>query len=430
MRKLLALTILLVLAIAGSAGAAVLYASLTSDTIDAANQWATTKGGATFKTLAEINADGTYILAANGKTIAINQNVTALRLSTAVEGGDSTAGGGFTVSAARTITANVTAGTSVCLTCSHTTGSTVTVNGTSTGGSGTSIYGTQNTSTGAITITSCTGGSGNTAAGLRNDSTGIVTATNATGGNGTSSYGIYNVVDAVLTVTNATGGGNATAFGLYSTASTQLQTLTNVYGSPTTAGAAGIKCPNGVPMLVTGNIINTAYAAAIMNNKVITYNPGVGNYIEYPKTTGGAGTYKFGLTYPTSNLLTTASADGANAPAAGTFAAPTAPNVLYGAAGSVTGTYHAPSHDDVRYPVSFGVSDAGLCHVPGVDYVIDSEPVGVSGHGMYNSVASSDVLVGVAVGVQPNFGMLTQPNNGSPPYSGEQGQARRELRGR
>ena len=107
------------------------------------------------------------VLVANGKAItwaaASVPTLTCARLSTAAEGG--TAGGGFALSGstAVAITADIQAGTSICVTSTHTgTGiNAVTINGNVTGGSVSGAHGAYNNSTGTINITGpLTGGSG------------------------------------------------------------------------------------------------------------------------------------------------------------------------------------------------------------------------------------------------------------------------------
>lgn len=128
------------------------------------------------------------ILAANAKTaILLNADVTALRLSTAAEGG--TAGGGFTVDlsnatgASRTVNANLLAGTTVCLghSTSPYTGKRLTINGTITGGTATDAVGLRITNTGSVNFIATLLG-------------------NMTGGSGTNAHGVYITAQANYTI--------------------------------------------------------------------------------------------------------------------------------------------------------------------------------------------------------------------------------------
>ena len=89
------------------------FAQNSSVNIDSVNQWNDAAGGGgSWLTWASLAAGD--ILVANGKTsITINVNVTCATLTTVATGG--TAGGGFLLAAGVTVTANVVAGTTVCI---------------------------------------------------------------------------------------------------------------------------------------------------------------------------------------------------------------------------------------------------------------------------------------------------------------------------
>lgn len=264
---------------------AVLYAS-KSGNIDAADMWATTKGGATFKTLAEINTDGTYILAANSYTITVNQSVTATRCSTAVEGTDSTASGGFVIGdTAVTITADGQAGGTSCFTTNGT--AAITLNGTA--------YGSETTN-------NCRGVSQTTA--IR------------------------------LTITRAIGGSNATSGtrpGIYATAGTI--NITNI-ASHATGGSPGLLADaSAVIINISGVLTFTPTTAPIVysRNCTVSFNFGATGGFVVPKTSGGAGTYKLAKTILAGNVLEGVNGDGSTAPATGTYHAPEAYEVVSGA---------------------------------------------------------------------------------------------------
>lgn len=170
---------------------------------------------------------------ANSFTVAIDQDITCIQIDT------KTTGGGFTVNTARTITADVNAGTSTCLTASHTSGNTLTINGNIIGGSSVSAQGLRNNSTGAVAIT------------------GYVK-----GGSAASTYGFFNVSTGSASITGDIIAGPAVS-GLYNY-------------------STGI-------VTVTGNLIKTITSSAIMGS--IIYTPAITNYIQYP-IDGVGGTIK------------------------------------------------------------------------------------------------------------------------------------------
>ena len=148
------------------------------------------------------------VLCANGKAItwaaASVPTLTCARLTTAAEGG--TAGGGFALSGstAVAITADLTAGTTTCLTSTHTgTGvNGVTITGAVTGGSVANAYGARNQSTGTLTINgNVTGGSATNAHGAYNSSTGAITINGTVAASSTArAFGVYNNSTGVITV--------------------------------------------------------------------------------------------------------------------------------------------------------------------------------------------------------------------------------------
>lgn len=233
------------------------YAQNSSVNIDSANQWNTAADGSgSALTWASLGA--TDVLNANGKTaIAINVNFTCARIET-----DATLGGAFTITAGRTITCDITAGSSTCVTCSSGSGSNTFV-GNITGGNAANVRGLYRaTAAVAFTITgNVTGGSASGAAGLYNSSAGTVSIT-----------------------------GDITA-----------GSALNAYSINTSAGT----------ITVTGNIINNASTHAV--NGPIVYAPSATNYIQYPDTSA---TKNYYYDIPdVANLLTTDTAAGVS----GTF---------------------------------------------------------------------------------------------------------------
>lgn len=209
---------------------------------------------------------------ADGFTVTIDQNITVLSIRTTQRSGG-TAGGGFSVSGTRTINANVTAGTTDCLTVSAVS-SDITVNGNITGGTVSSRVGlrcAQNSCT--VTIT------GNVQGGTIASTHGVVLAGNTTNvytvvGNATSGNGSFGVNHSAGTLTftgdmiGSTGatavvmggvGGTATgtcntprAFG--SSAPCVLNLTADVVGSGTNSTTANIQISAPSALITGGNI--------------------------------------------------------------------------------------------------------------------------------------------------------------------------------
>jgi hypothetical protein len=175
---------------------------------------------------------------ADGKTIYIDisPNVRTVR-TTARAGG--TAGGSFIINNNISLSANIIAGTTTCVTFPSAAPNTCSLYGSLTGGSGTNIYGFNNTSTGTVYIygEESLGGTGSAAAGLNNNFTGtiFVSATirgrGAVGLNNNSTGFVYitgNVFGSQNTV-NIPGLGNTGTCIVYG----------NVQAGPQAAGGAG-----------------------------------------------------------------------------------------------------------------------------------------------------------------------------------------------
>lgn len=254
-------------------------------------------------------SDNTIILSANGFAIVIDEDVTALRLSTADEdaGGAGVAGGSFTVAtgADRIINADVLAGSTPCLVCSHAATYRVTVNCQSTagikGGGTNPGYGMSSSSTGKITINALTsnanpaltGGTATACHGLHVSGAAaeiIINGAVLGGSAGSTCYGLNLAAAATATVNgNITGGGGAAANNGCNV-SNNTANLTIADGYTITAGSAGAPC-HGISNSATATVtvgqcilVNNANGSAIAGKCV--YNPTNTNYIQYNKTSG------------------------------------------------------------------------------------------------------------------------------------------------
>lgn len=268
-----------------------------------------------------LTAGGSTVLCANNHSLItanIDIDLGTGKLSTVAEVGTydtGAAGGGFKVTAAQTITATIQSGSTVCLTASHTTG-TVTVNGTITGGAstnaygflnsaagtvvvegnvsggtGAATYGFDNRSTGSVTITGDVSGStGSTSHGLRNFSTGPITVTgDITGGRTTTTLsaanGILSEAVATLTITgNVTGGTGPNTMGIRNFSTGAVTITGSVLGGSGVNAYGFTNATSGVAIINGGNLINTTTAGS--HSGQIIYNPGSGNYVEFPRTSG------------------------------------------------------------------------------------------------------------------------------------------------
>jgi len=202
------------------------YAQNSSANIDSANMWNTAADGSG-SALTWANLAAGDILNANGKTaIAINVDFTCGRIET-----DATLGGAFTIAAGRTITCDISAGSSTCVTIVSGSGLDKFI-GNITGGNAANIRGLyRNTAAVSVVITG-----------------------NVTGGSASGAAGFYNASAGTMAITGDITAGSAL----------------NAYSINTSAGT----------ITVTGNIINNASIHAV--NGPIIYNPGPKNYIQYP----------------------------------------------------------------------------------------------------------------------------------------------------
>lgn len=193
---------------------------------------------------------------ANGLAITLDTNITVVALSTRV-GTTAVAGGSFTTSGTRTITADSYAGTSDCLTILNnssvqtgnsfgsdttntrygtTINSTCTQNGNSTGGNGNTRTGTL-INAGGLQNGNSTGGTGTSAYGTRINAGGVQIG-NSTGGSGTSSYGTY--LNGGIQNGNATGGSGIASHG------TAVYTTGSIFYGNGTGSSTGGATSSGV----------------------------------------------------------------------------------------------------------------------------------------------------------------------------------------
>lgn len=198
------------------------YCQNSSSNINDANNWKSSDGGTTL-TWPPSSGDNLY---ANGKTsitINVDFNIGTGKLTT--EAGSGTAGGGFSVTSTRTITAYVNVGTTTCVDIG--TSGDLTLNGNITGGGSSSTNGINLSATSSkITVNgTITGGTDSTAYGVKNSA-----ATSAGGGSltfngnitgGTYGTGVYtaSLCSAPITVGNnavvSGGSTSGTAYGMY-----------------------------------------------------------------------------------------------------------------------------------------------------------------------------------------------------------------------
>jgi len=276
------------------------YAQNSSVNINSVNEWnADPAGAGAWLTWPAASGDNLY---ANGKTaIACNVdfNIGTGKIST--EAGAGTAGGGFTCSTARTITANITAGTTACL---STAGAvTIAWTGNVTGGTSNNAFGVSQGGLVVFNLTgSVNGGSGASAHGIYNSSSGSGSVSETvTGGSSTSTLGISCTSSGTFSVVNATGGSGA--------------------------GSDGVRATGSGAITITGIITNTATAAGASGR--ITYSPSdATKYITY-----GATNYYSDL------------------PIAGNV---TEDDTVAG----VTGVYHEATEAEVQSGVAFGANSA------------------------------------------------------------------------
>lgn len=371
------------------------------------------------------------VFAANGKTgIVLNADfdIGTGRLSNATEGG--TAGGGFVVTEARTITAAIL-GTSTNTTVSASGNDyTLTINGKVSAALGVvssialNVNGNITVNVSVASGEAINGGGGNGCRGITSNSTQLLTVVGDIGGGGGNGYAV-NVGAGGIAVTGdvAPAGGTTACINstgpVSVTGSVNAGTMTgpaikgtstvSVTNGPVTAGTGGAGAfaisSTGQITVTNSNIINTDKASAISGG--VIYNPGAGNYIQYPATSG---TPKYGKTIPAAKVLFGEVGDGVDLPAEGTVILPnqnhvwsSAPN--YGAvvehgSGTIQGNMAVPRVTDVRTGVYVGNGSEnvlGTCAVPVPDVVLSPYPID-DVTGCLTLPAEDNVLDGVPYG--------------------------------
>jgi hypothetical protein len=315
------------------------------------------------------------VLCANGKTaINVNVSITVSKISTAAEtgaNGTGSPGGGFNADGGKTITADIVAGTSTCLTILSGSG-TLNIVGNITGGTGSAAIGIIQAYTNvALNVT------GNIAAGLGSNCWGfykhgaaaVVNGNILAGSNHSNSYGVLCQDYGTLTVTgNVTGGENNGCYGIYLNSGSNTATVNNgiITGGGSLSGGAAIAVINtGSAILNNCSLINRNAPAVI---GPFIYNPAATNYIQYPGPSST--TVKLGV---------------------------------------------EPAIGDIRYGTAIG-SNVGICNIPPAADVLDTAAVD-AGTGTYHEAPATSVQVGVNFG--PGSSYLGTFAAGGAPLIGE-----------
>lgn len=235
------------------------FAQNSSVNIDSVNMWnSAANGSGSFLTWASLAASD--VLVANGKTsIAINVDITPqVEITTEARGG--TAGGGFTVSTARTIRAHVTAGTTACLADTHATG-TVTLTGNVAGASGGFVNGLNKSGTGLLVhVGNVTGGTFNSGIGI-SVSVGNFQGTGTyTGGSNVAAHAIQFSGSGTHTITGSIIGGSSTARAVNFLQSSGSLAITGSVSSGTSS--SGTVLNNGAGAVTINGDVTAGTAAA------------------------------------------------------------------------------------------------------------------------------------------------------------------------
>ena len=223
---------------------------------------------------------------ADGRTVTIDEDVTVASIRTTQRSGG-TAGGGFTLNAGITVTADVIAGVTACLTRTvagaesrvvgnvlgtstnaaglfNSSTGTVVITGDVNAGTNPGSFGIENTSTGEIIIIgNVTGGLAANAWAIRNSSAGPITITgNVTGGSSTSNAPAIQNTSGLVTVTgNVTGGTAGTCDGITNTGIGEIIIIGNVTGGSGTS-TYGIRNNSIAPVTITGDVTGGSTAGA------------------------------------------------------------------------------------------------------------------------------------------------------------------------
>ena len=246
----------------------------------------------------------------NNFTVTINQdiNVGSLR-NTSNASPAITAGGGFEVSTARTITltgSGIVAGAATCFTYSASSPTSTTINGAiAPSSSGTGVF---HAGTGTLNVVGAVTGNSNQGTGIRVNANGaVITVTGNVSGGSLNARGINseNFTSTITVVGNVTGGSgtNAPGIGLGSLSSTVTITGTVLGGSAAStqagvssgggatinitgpvnggAGGAGVSCTGAVGLTISGALTASSAACAVESTSLSAVNvlsgPLIGN---------------------------------------------------------------------------------------------------------------------------------------------------------
>lgn len=245
-------------------------------------------------------------------TVTVDQNV---NIGSGIF--EATGSGYFSVTAARTITANIlsSAGHSggAVVRCSHTTGTvaitgnvtggpekvielsaagSVTIAGNVTGGTAYGVAGVRNSSTGTISITGdVTGGSGLYAHGIINAAAGVMNVTGNAYGSSAQNYthGLSNESSGTINITgNATAGTGVLSHGVNNSSTGTLNVTGDVTGSASNDGRGAVNASAGT-ITITGNATGGAG-----NNAVGVENSATGIVTVSGEAKGGYGNLAYG----------------------------------------------------------------------------------------------------------------------------------------
>lgn len=315
---------------------------------------------------------------ANGFTVTIDIDVTVVEIRTLALGGGAS-GGGFIINNGITLTADVLAGTTTCLTYNGTSGNSANIVGNINGSVATSgRSGVSNASTGTLNITGTTqGGGASSTWAANNATTGIINLTgDSLGGTGYLSTGVNNVGNGTVNVTgNVSGSSGQSSHGITTVGPV------NVTGNVT--GGSGLTA-YGLNSTGTGNItiVGDIYPGTLFGNVGVLNTTG-GLHLEgnqYGVATGGqAGTVA--ISTRVLSIYDTAARKTEYAEASG--AMPGSPTgyagtiVTHYGAGNASGSTGQAAEADVRNGTVYGASDelTGTAYIPGASSVAAGVPV-------------------------------------------------------
>jgi hypothetical protein len=298
------------------------------------------------------------IVCANGKTVTIDMDLAAYTFDslTTVATSPAAAGGGFTMGISNTINANITAGTTPCLT-STGTGTTLVINGEIKGGSAASARGL--TCSGDCTVTVTGNVTGGSAYGIYCTAACTVTVTgNVTGGSG--AHGIECRAACTITITgNVTGGTAYGTFCIYCTAACTMTITGNVTAGSGT-NAYGIYCTTQTSYVTIRGIITTQTPpitqAQALNGTIVLYFAGIiisktgmmpFNVQQFILLSSGSTMWTVKTELNTDKSIYTAD----YAPLGNPAETDTRDGVIYGPVGELTGTLKVPPPAAVAFAV-------------------------------------------------------------------------------